>query len=269
MNSYRCGPCKMIAPELEYLSSIYTNTNFLKVDVDKAQEIAGSCGVQSMPTFMYFKSGELLSKFSGADSEMLSSLLIKFGGNITKEDAKMEQNIYELMENYPESFKILKSILLNIVNFPTETKFQKIKTTNQKIQTLLEKGKDVLLSSGFKIEGEFLVLSDMDKLKESNKTITSIENTSQKDYVFDSSDEECIFSNDYKMNLFINGKPYSCVSDYLKVNKKDYYNTLSQKFSNSKYALESLLKLRKRKIVCKGDDELGKYLNQIKSQFIQ
>lgn len=257
----------MIAPEVEDLASIFTNTNFIKVDVDKAQDVAQACGIQSMPTFMYFKGGEALAKFSGADAEQLRSLLIKFGGNITKEEERMDNEVNDLMENSPDSFKILRSIMLNIINFPSETKYQKVKSSIQKVQTLIEKAKYILDNSGFKIEGEFLVLSDMDKLKESNKLIISIENRSQKDFVFDSSDEECIFSNDYKINCFVNGKGYACLSDYLNSNSKDYYDALSQKFSNSKYALEQLLKLRKRKIVCKGDNLLEKYLNQIKDQF--
>lgn len=34
-----CGPCKMIAPIFEQLSTTYTNIVFLKVDVDQNQVI--------------------------------------------------------------------------------------------------------------------------------------------------------------------------------------------------------------------------------------
>ena len=37
-----CGPCKMVAPLLEELSSQYTNVIFVKVDVDQCQVVLSS-----------------------------------------------------------------------------------------------------------------------------------------------------------------------------------------------------------------------------------
>ena len=44
----RCGPCHAIAPVFEKLSKQYENVNFLKCDVDAAQEIAREYSVSAM-----------------------------------------------------------------------------------------------------------------------------------------------------------------------------------------------------------------------------
>ena len=55
-----CGPCKMLAPNLEKL-----DYNILKVDVDKFQDLAISYGVMSVPTLILFKSGKEVNKSIG------------------------------------------------------------------------------------------------------------------------------------------------------------------------------------------------------------
>jgi thioredoxin 1 len=62
-----CGPCKMIAPMLEKFSNDYSNVTFLKVDVDQLPTVASSQEVTSMPTLLFFKSGELVGKVVGAN----------------------------------------------------------------------------------------------------------------------------------------------------------------------------------------------------------
>lgn len=44
----RCGPCHTIAPAYEALAKQYTNVNFLKCDVDAAQEVAGRYSISAM-----------------------------------------------------------------------------------------------------------------------------------------------------------------------------------------------------------------------------
>ncbi|KAI4884985.1 hypothetical protein NFI96_020251, partial [Prochilodus magdalenae] len=64
-----CGPCRMIGPYFKKLSQSPDNKNvvFLKVDVDEAQDVASSCGIRSMPTFHFYKNGEKVEEFSGAN----------------------------------------------------------------------------------------------------------------------------------------------------------------------------------------------------------
>ncbi|OXU24710.1 hypothetical protein TSAR_004285 [Trichomalopsis sarcophagae] len=64
-----CGPCKMIAPKLDELSQELTDVIFLKVDVDELEGVAEEYDVNSMPTFVFIKNGNVLDKFSGANIE--------------------------------------------------------------------------------------------------------------------------------------------------------------------------------------------------------
>jgi thioredoxin 1 len=72
-----CGPCKMIAPKYEAFSNQnkYKEWTFCKVDVDDADDVASEYGVSAMPTFLFFKNGNLVDKFAGANESMLVNKL--------------------------------------------------------------------------------------------------------------------------------------------------------------------------------------------------
>ena len=62
-----CGPCRMVAPILEDLAKEYDGRlTVKKVDVDHAQLVAGSYGVQSIPTLIFFQDGKPVHKVVGA-----------------------------------------------------------------------------------------------------------------------------------------------------------------------------------------------------------
>ena len=49
-----CGPCKMVAPILEKISKEYDGKlHIYKVDTDKEQDLAGSFGIQSIPSLLF------------------------------------------------------------------------------------------------------------------------------------------------------------------------------------------------------------------------
>ncbi len=53
-----CGPCSMLAPVLEKIASEHENVDIIKVDVDKAPEIASKFGIRSIPTLILFEEGK-------------------------------------------------------------------------------------------------------------------------------------------------------------------------------------------------------------------
>jgi thioredoxin 1 len=66
-----CGPCKVIAPVVERLAVEYKdNAVFYKVDVDEAdREI--TVKVSAMPTFIFYRKGEQITLFQGANIQKL------------------------------------------------------------------------------------------------------------------------------------------------------------------------------------------------------
>jgi len=62
-----CGPCKMIAPALEEISgSLGAKVKIVKLNVDENPQTAAKYGIQSIPTLMIFKDGQLASRQIGA-----------------------------------------------------------------------------------------------------------------------------------------------------------------------------------------------------------
>ncbi len=58
-----CGPCKMLAPELEKLEK-ETGIKIVKVNVDEVAMLARQFRVMSIPTLMLYKNGELVKRES-------------------------------------------------------------------------------------------------------------------------------------------------------------------------------------------------------------
>ena len=64
-----CGPCKMLAPTIEALADELDGKIAVgKVDVDENRELAMKYGVMSIPTVIYFKNGEEVTRLVGVQS---------------------------------------------------------------------------------------------------------------------------------------------------------------------------------------------------------
>ncbi len=54
-----CGPCKLVAPEIEKLAAKYGDAvDFVKLDVDANPMISQTFGIMSIPTIAFFRPGE-------------------------------------------------------------------------------------------------------------------------------------------------------------------------------------------------------------------
>lgn len=66
-----CGPCKQIAPKYDEMSNEFHNIVFIKIDVDEAEDLSQYLRIESMPTFIFIKNGNIVHQFSGADIKHL------------------------------------------------------------------------------------------------------------------------------------------------------------------------------------------------------
>ena len=72
-----CQPCKMMHPILEQVKTVLGDRiRIIKVDVDKYSVTASQYRIQSVPTLMLFRNGEVLWRTSGVvdKAELLATL---------------------------------------------------------------------------------------------------------------------------------------------------------------------------------------------------
>ncbi len=76
-----CGPCKMIAPILEDISSEYADQLVVaKLNIDDNQQTPPKYGIRGIPTLMLFKNGNVEATKVGALSK--SQLMAFIDSNI-------------------------------------------------------------------------------------------------------------------------------------------------------------------------------------------
>jgi len=64
-----CGPCKSMHPIFTRMAKKYKRVRFARVNVDDAQDVAMKYEVQSIPTFIMFRNGEVVNRMVGAVGE--------------------------------------------------------------------------------------------------------------------------------------------------------------------------------------------------------
>lgn len=65
-----CGPCRIVSPALDKLSSEYTSKlRFAKLNVDDNQELAAQFDVRGIPCMVVFSSGHEVDRVIGAYPE--------------------------------------------------------------------------------------------------------------------------------------------------------------------------------------------------------
>ena len=61
-----CGPCRQIAPLIDQLAEQFSGTVKIgKLNIDENPNVTGQYGIQSIPTLLLFKGGEVVERFVG------------------------------------------------------------------------------------------------------------------------------------------------------------------------------------------------------------
>ena len=73
-----CGPCKMLAPEIEKLADEFEGkAKILKVDVDQEMALAQQFNIMSVPTMIVFKDGQAVQQLVGVQpKQTLAAALV-------------------------------------------------------------------------------------------------------------------------------------------------------------------------------------------------
>ncbi|KMS65476.1 hypothetical protein BVRB_035610, partial [Beta vulgaris subsp. vulgaris] len=71
-----CGPCRSFAPAYEAMSKKFKEAaDFIKVDIDDAQEYVAKASITSVPTFQLIKGSNVVDVIVGADQARLEKAI--------------------------------------------------------------------------------------------------------------------------------------------------------------------------------------------------
>jgi len=60
-----CGPCQMLGPVIEEISTELKDLKVVKVNVDEAQEVSSKYNITGIPTVILFKDGQVIETIVG------------------------------------------------------------------------------------------------------------------------------------------------------------------------------------------------------------
>jgi thioredoxin 1 len=70
-----CGPCQKLGPHFLEFSKNYPNIKFLKVNTDKAEDLATHYEVSALPTILFIKDDDVISIIKGFNLDKIKSEL--------------------------------------------------------------------------------------------------------------------------------------------------------------------------------------------------
>jgi len=75
-----CGPCKILKPQLEKISSDskYNKIKFCKIDIDECGDLSDKYKISSLPTTVFLNNGDEKSRITGADIIKITKTLENF-----------------------------------------------------------------------------------------------------------------------------------------------------------------------------------------------
>ncbi|HMJ16238.1 MAG TPA: thioredoxin domain-containing protein [Polyangiaceae bacterium] len=122
-----CGPCKLVAPELEALArELEGKARIVTVDIDRSPLLARELGVQSVPTFVVFNQGRPVGGRVGALKraqlrELVDPFLPRAAGALKPEEVNqlLRQNRISLVDTR-EAAVFGRAHLPGAINMPFE-----------------------------------------------------------------------------------------------------------------------------------------------------
>ena len=72
-----CGPCKMLSPIIEAVANENEDIKVVKINVDKAQDLAIEYQVMSIPTIVVIKDGQEVNRTVGVVSKSQIEEMVK------------------------------------------------------------------------------------------------------------------------------------------------------------------------------------------------
>ena len=66
-----CGNCRIMKPKFKKMANEYTHAKFYMIDAEKNPNSRKLANVSNLPTFAYFKSGELVNQIQTNKTDLL------------------------------------------------------------------------------------------------------------------------------------------------------------------------------------------------------
>lgn len=95
-----CGPCKSFAPVFEAMSERHPDMVFAKINTEEEQELAGTFGIRSIPTLMFFREQVMLFNQAGALPESSLTQVIEQGKALDMDEVRNEIAAAQKAEEY-------------------------------------------------------------------------------------------------------------------------------------------------------------------------
>ena len=66
-----CGPCRMLSPIIDAIAEQRSDITVGKINVDNEMELANKFGIESIPTLVIVKGGEISARMVGYNSKAI------------------------------------------------------------------------------------------------------------------------------------------------------------------------------------------------------
>jgi thioredoxin-like negative regulator of GroEL len=105
-----CGPCRNMASFVNDLAQTYGasshNVKFLKVDIDRRDDLAAQYRVTSIPAFLFFREGRQIDELKGANRQALQQKVAQYAGQPAPAPAQAASpfnaaDVAQQMQRYP------------------------------------------------------------------------------------------------------------------------------------------------------------------------